>query len=177
MGEPNRCASFQAAVVDTIIDRSRAGLRLFGESVGQANAMVVAGGVAAKGAIRRALTRFCGESGLRLVLPPPQLCTELAQQEEVNAGILGNWSSALLREMRRQLLGRSPKITAGGSIAFASKLDQLVEFDCRQRQISLLDGAFDQISGLDAATLVPESFSRVATLPTCFGLRHPPSYL
>src|SRR5271166_5714734 len=99
--------------------------------------MVVAG----NGAIRRALTRFCGESGLRLVLPPPQLCTELAQQEEVNAGILGNWSSALLREMRRQLLGRSPKITAGGSIAFASKLDQLVEFDCRQRQISLLDGA------------------------------------
>src|SRR5271166_1597387 len=51
--------------------------------------MVVAGGVAANGAIRRALTRFCGESGLRLVLPPPQLCTELAQQEEVNAGILG----------------------------------------------------------------------------------------
>ena len=87
------------------------------------------------------MTRFCGESGLRLVLPPPQLCTELAQQEEVNAGILGNWSSALLREMRRQLLGRSPKITAGGSIAFASKLDQLVEFDCRQRQIGLLDGA------------------------------------
>jgi N6-L-threonylcarbamoyladenine synthase len=70
------CASFQAAIVDTIIDRSRAGLRLFGEQVGQANAMVVAGGVAANGAIRRALARFCGESGLRLVLPPPQLCTD-----------------------------------------------------------------------------------------------------
>jgi N6-L-threonylcarbamoyladenine synthase len=47
------------------------GLRLFGESVGQGNAMVVAGVAAANGAIRRALTRFCGESGLRLVLPPP----------------------------------------------------------------------------------------------------------
>jgi N6-L-threonylcarbamoyladenine synthase len=70
------CASFQAAVVDTIIDRSRAGLRLFRETVGAPNAMVVAGGVAANGAIRRALMRFCGESGLRLVLPPPQLCTD-----------------------------------------------------------------------------------------------------
>jgi N6-L-threonylcarbamoyladenine synthase len=70
------CASFQAAVVDTIIDRSRAGSRLFRESVGQSNAMVVAGGVGANGAIRRALIRFCGESGLRLVLPPPHLCTD-----------------------------------------------------------------------------------------------------
>ena len=70
------CASFEAAIVDTIIDRSRAGLRLFGEQVGQANAMVVAGGVAANGPIRRALGRFCGESGLRLVLPPPELCTD-----------------------------------------------------------------------------------------------------
>jgi N6-L-threonylcarbamoyladenine synthase len=70
------CASFQAAVVDTIIDRSRAGLRLFRETVGESNAMVVAGGVGANGAIRRALARFCGEAGLRLVLPPPQLCTD-----------------------------------------------------------------------------------------------------
>jgi N6-L-threonylcarbamoyladenine synthase len=70
------CASFQAAVVDTIIDRSRAGSRLFRESVGQSNAMVVAGGVGANGAIRRALIRFCGESGLLLVLPPPHLCTD-----------------------------------------------------------------------------------------------------
>ena len=38
--------------------------------------MVVAGGVGANGAIRRALTRFCGESGLKLVLPPAQLCTD-----------------------------------------------------------------------------------------------------
>jgi N6-L-threonylcarbamoyladenine synthase len=72
------CASFQAAVVDTIIDRTRAGLRLFREHVGQTNAIVVAGGVAANSAIRRALMRFSGETGLRLVLPPPQLCTDNA---------------------------------------------------------------------------------------------------
>jgi N6-L-threonylcarbamoyladenine synthase len=70
------CASFQAAVVDTIIDRCRAALRLFRESVGQPTAMVVAGGVAANGAIRRALMRFCGEAGLRLVPPPVSLCTD-----------------------------------------------------------------------------------------------------
>jgi N6-L-threonylcarbamoyladenine synthase len=70
------CASFQAAVVDTIIDRCRVALRLFRETVGQPNAMVVAGGVAANGAIRRALMRFCGEAGLRLVLPPVSLCTD-----------------------------------------------------------------------------------------------------
>jgi N6-L-threonylcarbamoyladenine synthase len=70
------CASFQAAVVDTIIDRCRAALRLFRETVGQPTAMVVAGGVAANGAIRRALMRFCGEAGLRLVLPPASLCTD-----------------------------------------------------------------------------------------------------
>jgi len=70
------CASFQAAVVDTIIDRCRAGLRLFREIVGQPTATVVAGGVAANGAIRRALMRFCGEAGLRLVLPPVSLCTD-----------------------------------------------------------------------------------------------------
>jgi N6-L-threonylcarbamoyladenine synthase len=72
------CASFQAAVVDTIIDRTRAGLRLFREHIGQTNAMVVAGGVAANSGIRRALMRLCGETGLRLVLPPPQLCTDNA---------------------------------------------------------------------------------------------------
>jgi N6-L-threonylcarbamoyladenine synthase len=70
------CASFQAAVVDTLVDRSRAGLRLFRETVGPCDAMVVAGGVGANGAIRRALGRFCAESGLKLVLPPPHLCTD-----------------------------------------------------------------------------------------------------
>jgi N6-L-threonylcarbamoyladenine synthase len=71
------CASFQAAVVDTVVDRSRAGLKLFRERIGQApQAMVVAGGVAANSGIRRALARFCGETGLRFVMPPPALCTD-----------------------------------------------------------------------------------------------------
>ena len=73
---PHLCASFQAAIVDVIIDRIRNALRAFRADMGDPSALVVAGGVAANGAIRRALTRFCGEGGLPLVLPPPALCTD-----------------------------------------------------------------------------------------------------
>src|SRR5579863_3929071 len=70
------CASFQAAIVDVIEDRMRIGLKLFRESVGAPQALVIAGGVAANGAIREALARFCAQSGLRLVAPPQNLCTD-----------------------------------------------------------------------------------------------------
>ena len=48
-------ASFQAAIVDIVEDRIRVGLRLFRETAGAAQALVIAGGVAANGAIRHAL--------------------------------------------------------------------------------------------------------------------------
>ncbi|WP_158811131.1 tRNA (adenosine(37)-N6)-threonylcarbamoyltransferase complex transferase subunit TsaD [Beijerinckia sp. L45] len=70
------CASFQAAVVDTIIDRLRFALRLFQERIGPCETVVAAGGVAANQAIGRALARFCGEAGLKLIVPPPILCTD-----------------------------------------------------------------------------------------------------
>jgi len=70
------CASFQAAIVDVVEDRIRVGLRLFRERAGGAEALVIAGGVAANGAIRQALARFCAQSGLRLVAPPQNLCTD-----------------------------------------------------------------------------------------------------
>jgi N6-L-threonylcarbamoyladenine synthase len=68
------CASFQAAIVDVIIDRTRVGLRAFREAAGHPTALVVAGGVAANQAIRTALERFAVESGLRLAAPPVELC-------------------------------------------------------------------------------------------------------
>jgi N6-L-threonylcarbamoyladenine synthase len=70
------CASFQAAVVDVIVDRTRAGLRAFRDVAGRPTALVAAGGVASNNAIRRALTRFAGETGLKLVVPPAALCTD-----------------------------------------------------------------------------------------------------
>ena len=68
------CAGFQAAVVDVVADRTRVALRAFRERVGHPTALVVAGGVAANDAIRRALARLATETGLKLVAPPLNLC-------------------------------------------------------------------------------------------------------
>lgn len=82
MGTPSEtdvrdlAASFQAAIVDVIVDRVRAGLRLFSEGAGRPHGLVIGGGVGANGAIRRALTHFCAEAGLRFVSPPPPLCAD-----------------------------------------------------------------------------------------------------
>lgn len=73
------CASFQAAAVDVIVDRLRAALRLLAQTPGEVKAptaLVAAGGVAANGAIRRALGRLCAETGLKLALPAPNLCSD-----------------------------------------------------------------------------------------------------
>ncbi len=69
-------ASFQAAIVDVIVDRVRGGIRLFSESEGRPSGLVIGGGVGANGAIRHALTRLCAERGLRFVSPPANLCSD-----------------------------------------------------------------------------------------------------
>ncbi len=75
-------ASFQAAVVDCLIDRTRRAI----ERVPEATALVVAGGVAANTAIRAALAKLAGENALRFVAPPLWLCTD-------NAAMIG-WAGA-----------------------------------------------------------------------------------
>ena len=67
-------ASFQQAVIDCLIDRTRRALH----RAGHATALVVAGGVAANGAIRAALETLAAEHGLRFVAPPLWLCTDNA---------------------------------------------------------------------------------------------------
>ncbi len=67
-------ASFQQAVVDCLIDRTR---RALGRA-GRATALVVAGGVAANGAVRGAMQALATEHGLRFVAPPAWLCTDNA---------------------------------------------------------------------------------------------------
>lgn len=67
-------ASFQQAVVDCLLDRTR---RALAQADG-ATALVVAGGVAANGAIRSALQRLAAEHGLPFVAPPLWLCTDNA---------------------------------------------------------------------------------------------------
>ncbi|MDZ3831999.1 MAG: tRNA (adenosine(37)-N6)-threonylcarbamoyltransferase complex transferase subunit TsaD [Sphingopyxis sp.] len=65
-------ASFQQAVVDCLVDRSRIALSVCPE----ATAFVVAGGVAANGAIRQALTELAARFDKPFVAPPLWLCTD-----------------------------------------------------------------------------------------------------
>jgi len=65
-------ASFQQAVVDCLIDRTRRALR----QSPAATALVVAGGVAANGAVRTALQALAAEHGLPFSAPPLWLCTD-----------------------------------------------------------------------------------------------------
>jgi tRNA N6-adenosine threonylcarbamoyltransferase len=66
-------ASFQQAVVDCLVDRTRLAL---GRS--DAPALVVAGGVAANRAIRDALQKLAASDGRQFSVPPAWLCTDNA---------------------------------------------------------------------------------------------------
>ncbi|MCO5132737.1 MAG: tRNA (adenosine(37)-N6)-threonylcarbamoyltransferase complex transferase subunit TsaD [Xanthobacteraceae bacterium] len=70
------CASFQAAVLESMADRLSVGLRLFAEQFGAPTALVAAGGVAANQALRAKLEDVAAEAGTPLVMPPPALCTD-----------------------------------------------------------------------------------------------------
>src|SRR6202045_369728 len=67
------CASFQLAVVETVVDRLRQGLRIFRQRFGAPSALVAAGGVAANQAIRDALLDVALRDQVALVVPPPPL--------------------------------------------------------------------------------------------------------
>ena len=66
-------ASFQQAVVDCFVDRTRIALEK-----SEAPSLVVAGGVAANGAVRSALQDLAARSGRRFSVPPGWLCTDNA---------------------------------------------------------------------------------------------------
>ncbi len=82
-------ASFQAAVTDCLSDRTRLALR----AMPQATALVVAGGVAANGAVRASLQAQAVAHGLPFIAPPLRLCTDnaamiaWAAQERIAAGL------------------------------------------------------------------------------------------
>ena len=74
-------ASFQQAVVDCLVDRTVRAL-----AVSSAPTLVVAGGVAANAAVRRALADLAERAGRRFSVPPSWLCTD-------NAAMIG-WAGA-----------------------------------------------------------------------------------
>jgi N6-L-threonylcarbamoyladenine synthase len=70
---PHLAAGYQAAVVEAL---SRKLLRAI--DLHDAPAAVVAGGVAANTSLRQTLELECAKTGTRLVVPPPDLCTDNA---------------------------------------------------------------------------------------------------
>ncbi len=72
-------ASFQAATIDVVEDRTRRALDRFLDVVGRPpTALVAAGGVAANAALRARLTTLCHATDVRFVAPPLRLCTDNA---------------------------------------------------------------------------------------------------
>jgi N6-L-threonylcarbamoyladenine synthase len=74
------CASFQAAVVDVLVEKAKSALLETGIT-----RLVVAGGVACNSAVRAGMSKLCGEIGVELSIPSPILCTDNAAMIAVPA--------------------------------------------------------------------------------------------
>ena len=74
------CASFQAAAIDILCDRTAHALARFRQDFPDTArpALVVAGGVAANAAIGTALARLAESHGFEIRVPPPKYCTDNA---------------------------------------------------------------------------------------------------
>jgi len=71
-------AAFQQAVVDVLVDRTDHAIAAYEARHGSGGTLVAAGGVAANGAIRAALSGLALRHGMHLAVPPPALCTDNA---------------------------------------------------------------------------------------------------
>jgi N6-L-threonylcarbamoyladenine synthase len=111
-------ASFQAAIVDIVRDRTGAAMTRFLQEFGEGRTLVVAGGVAANGAIRVGLDRLCRERGFDLQIPPPRLCTDNAAMVAW-AGIERN-ALGLHDPLDMAPRARWPLVAPGGAAAGAS---------------------------------------------------------
>jgi N6-L-threonylcarbamoyladenine synthase len=92
------CASFQEAVVETLVRKTLAAA----ESCKVAD-VVVGGGVAANARLREAFQAAARERGVRVSIPPPILCTD-------NGAMI---AQAAIHRLRRHRVGRSLRCDPG----------------------------------------------------------------
>jgi len=116
-------ASFQAAVIDILIERSGSAMELFRRDFPDAlgAALVVAGGVASNGAIRQALTDLAAREGFQKKIPPPGLCTDNAAMiawAGVEKGQLGLFDGIGVSPRARWPLAGTP---LGGEVGAPAK--------------------------------------------------------
>lgn len=105
-------ASFQAAVVDVLVDRTIRAAR----ETGVRN-VIVAGGVAANSALRKGMEGSCASDGLRLFIPPPALCTDNAAMVAVLGArylAMGRTAGLDLNPRDRWPLGEEPPTPSCG---------------------------------------------------------------
>jgi N6-L-threonylcarbamoyladenine synthase len=116
------CASFQAAIVETLDERVGRSLARFQDSFPDIAlpALVVAGGVAANRAIRARLEDLCARHGMRLVAPPLELCTDNAAMiawagiEHMRAGLTDDRAMTFAPRSRWPLDQDTTPILGGG---------------------------------------------------------------
>ncbi len=114
------CASFQAAVVDVLAEKTSRALAIYLEAEPQHPVLAVAGGVAANTAIRARLETVSREFGVTFTAPPLALCTDNAamiayaglerfahgEQDDMSLAARPRWP---LDETRPALLGSGRK--------------------------------------------------------------------
>jgi N6-L-threonylcarbamoyladenine synthase len=88
-------ASFQAAVVDALCERTLRAARAL-----EVETIALAGGVAANSALRSELTRRAGDSGLRVLVPPLEYCTDNAAMIAAAAHYRGDAARVRPTELR-----------------------------------------------------------------------------
>ncbi len=72
--EPHRAdvaASLQRSVVTVLVDRAIEAAKITGQTK-----IVLAGGVAANGELRRTLSQAAAQANIKVLVPPPILCTD-----------------------------------------------------------------------------------------------------
>lgn len=116
-------ASFQAAVVDILIERTTVAMEMFRIDFPDTRipSLVVAGGVASNGAIREALSDLAAREGFQKKIPPPGLCTDNAAMVAwagVENGQLGHFDGIGVSPRARWPLAAA---RPGGSVGATAK--------------------------------------------------------